>query len=338
MTSLLRRARAERAFSGAAWAVGTSAGVGRSGYVGTLRWDRDDPVGPDTLWDLASVTKPIVGLAVMSLVEEGLLRLDDPVAAHVPEYAGTDKAALTIEHLLTHTSGIPGQQPLFHDHPTRESLLAAVGALPLRFAAGTDVEYSSQGFIVLGQIAENAAGVSLDELVAARVTRPLAMTDTRYCPADLERAAATENCPWRGRVVQGTVHDENAEVMGGIAPHAGLFATLPDMARLGAALCRGGLLAEETLTEMIRPRTDHLRLRRSLAWQGREPRNSSSGKFLGDKAFGHTGFTGTSLWVDRDLDVFAVLLTNRVHPSRNSGAISRIRPLFHDAVLADYVR
>jgi CubicO group peptidase (beta-lactamase class C family) len=330
---LLEQARAETAFSGAAWAVGTSAGVGRSGYVGTLRWDSADPVGPDSLWDLASVTKPIVGLAVMSLVEQGALALDDPVAAHLPDYADTDKAALTVEQLLTHTSGIPGQQPLYRDHPTRESLLAAVAALPLRFPPGENVEYSSQAFMVLGLIAERAAGRPLDELVAQRVTGPAGMRETRYRPPDHARAAATEDCPWRGRIVQGTVHDENAEVLGGVAPHAGLFSTLPDMARLGVALCRGGagILAESTLTEMTRPRTDHLRLRRSLAWQGRESRGSSAGDRLGANAFGHTGFTGTSLWVDRDLEVFAVLLTNRVHPSRHSTAIARIRPLFHDA-------
>lgn len=340
MTILLQQARADRVFSGAAWAFGTSDGVHRSGYVGTLRFDRDDPVGPDTLWDLASVTKPIVGLAIMSLVEEGSLALDDPVAAHLPDYADTDKAGLTVEQLLTHTSGIPGQQPLWRTHSTRESLLAAVAALPLRFAAGTDVEYSSQGFMVLGRIAESAAGQPLDALVAQRVTGPAGMTETRYRPEDGARAAATEDCPWRRRIVQGTVHDENADVLGGIAPHAGLFATLPDMARLGVALCRGGagIVSEPTLAEMIRPRTDHLRLRRSLAWQGREPRGCSGGRLLSERAFGHTGFTGTSLWVDPEFDVFAVLLTNRVHPTRHSSAIARIRPLFHDTVLADHVR
>jgi CubicO group peptidase (beta-lactamase class C family) len=213
--------------------------------------------------------------------------------------------------------------------------------VPPRFVPGTAVEYSSCGFIVLGMIAERVAGASLAALVGERVTGPIGMTRTRFLlpEADRPRAAATEDCPWRGRIVQGTVHDENAAVLGGVAAHAGLFGSLGDLVALGEALCRGGagrhgrVLAERTLAVMTEPRTDHLALRRSLAWQGRDPHHSSSGDLLSPSAYGHTGFTGTSIWVDPVLDLFVVLLTNRVHPSRGSEAIAGLRPRFHNAAV-----
>jgi CubicO group peptidase (beta-lactamase class C family) len=337
---ILARAHRDRTFSGAAWACGGSAGVAASGTLGTLSWG-GEPVDEDTLWDLASVTKPIAGLAVMALVEDGALTLDDTVAAHLPEYAGTDKAALTVFELLTHTSGLPGQEALWQRHGTRDELLAALVRVPLRFAPGTAVEYSSCGFIVLGMLAERVAETSLAELVAGRVTGPAGMARTRFLlpEADRPRAAATEDCTWRGRIVQGTVHDENAEVLGGVAAHAGLFGSLRDMVALGETLCQGGagrhgrVLAERTLAVMTEPRTDHLALRRSLAWQGRDPHHANSGDLLSPSAYGHTGFTGTSIWVDPVLDVFVVLLTNRVHPSRTSDAITRLRPRFHNAAV-----
>jgi CubicO group peptidase (beta-lactamase class C family) len=338
---ILARARQDQVFSGAAWAVGTSAGTMRSGRVGTVRHG-GDPVGPDTLWDLASVTKPIVGLAIMALVEVGALTLDDPIAAHLPEYTDTDKAGLTLAELLTHTSGLPGQEPLYRDNANAEALLAALIRLPLRYKPGTAVEYSSPGFMIAGRIAERVSGMRLDALVAQRVTGPAGMDQTGFCPPAQERtrAAATEDCPWRGQLVQGTVHDENAAVLGGIAGHAGLFATADDMARLGIALCRGGvgerarLLNERTLAVMTAPRTDGLRLRRTLAWQGRDPYRCSGGDLLTAAAYGHTGFTGTSLWVDPELDLFVVLLTNRVHPRRDSDAIIRLRRQFHNAAVS----
>ncbi|MBF8189930.1 beta-lactamase family protein [Nonomuraea sp. K274] len=336
MRELLARARERREFSGAAWACGRSAGPLARGVLGTLSWD-GDPVGDGTLWDLASVTKPIAGLAVMSLVESGDLTLDDPIAFHLPEYAGTDKAGITVFELLTHTSRIPGQQPLYRRCPTRRDLLDALVSLPLREAPG--VEYSSQGFMILGLIAESASGMPLDRLVRERVTAPLGMDDTRFVlsESDRARAAATEDCPWRGRVVRGTVHDENAEVLGGVAGHAGLFGTLDDLARLGRALCAGGplgvpgVIGSRTLAVMTGTRTGG----RALAWQAYEPRLSSGGDLLTASAYGHNGFTGTSLWVDPELDFFAVLLTNRVHPSRSSDAIARIRRTFHNAAVTE---
>ncbi|MFG1972151.1 serine hydrolase domain-containing protein [Nonomuraea fuscirosea] len=329
---VLARAREAGVFSGAAWAWGRSGGPVELGALGTLSWD-GDPVGADTLWDLASVTKPIVGLAVMALVESGELTLDDRVAHHLPRYEGTDKADITVSELLTHTSRIPGRQPLYRRFPTREELLDALVDLPLRAEPG--MEYSSQGFMILGLIAESASGTSLDRLVRDRITAPLSMDATTFVlpERDRARAAATEDCPWRGRVVQGTVHDENAEVLGGVAGHAGMFGTVSDLARLGRWLCRGGggPLAPRTLSVMTGTRV----LGRTLAWQAHEPPLSSGGDLLTEAAYGHNGFTGTSLWVDPELDFFAVLLTNRVHPARTSDAIGRVRRTFHNAAVTE---
>ncbi|MGP4092830.1 serine hydrolase, partial [Streptomyces sp. KR55] len=150
------------------------------------------------------------------------------------------------------------------------------------------------------------------------------------------RAVATEDCPWRGRLVVGEVHDENAAVLGGVGGHAGLFSTLSDMELLGAALAAGGrgLLSPDTFTQMTAAHTDGLALRRSLAWQGRDPVGSPVGDAFGPDSYGHTGFTGTSLWVDPATGHYAVLLTNRVHPTRAGDGIAGVRRAFHDAAAA----
>ncbi|MGW7566748.1 serine hydrolase domain-containing protein [Streptomyces tendae] len=334
LAELLAGGREQRIYSGAAWAVGGPGGPLDRGWTGTRSW-----AGPaldgDDVWDLASVTKPIAGLAVMALVERGALGLDDTVGAYLPDYRGGDKAELTVRQLLTHTSGIPGQVPLYRDHPTRAALLEAVRLLPLTAQPGTRVQYSSQGFIVLGLLAEAAAGEPLDALVERLVCAPLGLRDTVFCPdADRRaRAVATEDCPWRGRPVVGEVHDENAVVLGGVGGHAGLFSTLADMERLGAALAAGGrgLLRPDTFALMTAAHTDGLALRRALAWQGRDPVGSPAGEVFGPDSYGHTGFTGTSLWVDPATRRYAVLLTNRVHPARTGDGIVALRRAFHDA-------
>ena len=340
LAAFLSAAREQQVFSGAAWSVGTVDGAASRGLLGTRAWG-GDPVDAETIWDLASLTKPIVGLVVMALLERGRLALTDPIALHLPVYADTDKADITIWHLLTHTSGIPGGQRLYRDHPDPTSLLRAVRQLPLRAAPGTRVEYSSQGFMILGLIAEAASGQTLDALVRRYVAEPVGMPRLMYNPPEEIRplAAATEECAWRGRLIQGTVHDENAEVLGGVAAHAGLFATMADIERLGLALLREGqgeharLLTPRTLAVMTRPATDHLDHldhRRSLAWQGADILGTVPGDLLTAAAYGHAGFTGTSLWVDPTLGFYAVLLTNRVHPRRDSTAMQWVRPRFHN--------
>jgi CubicO group peptidase (beta-lactamase class C family) len=337
LADLLAAGRARGVYSAAAWSVGNAAETLDRGWTGTRSWGGQALDGGES-WDLASVTKPVVGLAVMALVDEGALRLGDTVGDHLPEYRGGDKAELTVSQLLAHTSGIPGQVPLYREHPTRAALLEAIRLLPLTAEPGTRVQYSSQGFIILGLVAEAAAGQTLDVLVRRLVCEPLGMTGTGFRP-DAEargRAVATEDCPWRGRLVVGEVHDENAAVLGGVGGHAGLFAPLADMERLGRSLAGGAreLLRPGTFERMTAVHTEGLGLRRCLAWQGQDPTGSPVGRSFGPHSFGHTGFTGTSVWVDPATGRYVVLLTNRVHPSRAGDGITPVRHAFHDAAAA----
>lgn len=331
---LLDHGRERGLYSGAAWSLGTARGPYDRGWSGTRAQD-GAPLDGSDLWDLASVTKPIVGLVVMALVELGALGLDDTVGHHVERYRDAPQASLTVAQLLDHTSGLPGGVPMYRDHPTREALLTALGTLPRTAAPGTLVQYSSQGFMLLGLIAEQAAGHSLDRLVTDLVCTPLGLTGTRFRPgpADRARAVATEHCPWRGRTVVGEVHDENTVVLGGIAGHAGLFSTLSDMERIARSMLGGGprLLEPGTLALMTAPRTDGLNLRRALAWQGQDPVGSPVGATFGPHSYGHTGFTGTSLWIDPEAGRYAVLLTNRVHPTREDRGFAALRRAFHEA-------
>ncbi|MFG2522381.1 serine hydrolase domain-containing protein [Streptomyces sp. NPDC048527] len=331
---LVDQGRERGQFSGAAWSLGTAEGPDDRGWSGTRALDGAPLDGTD-LWDLASVTKPLVGLVVMALVERGFLSLEDTVGHHVDRYRDGPHASLTVEQLLAHTSGLPGGVPLYRDHPTREALLGALGTLPTTAAPGTRVEYSSQGFMLLGLIVEQATGHGLDRLVNDFVSAPLGLTDTRFTPGpgDRFRAVATENCPWRGRTVVGEVHDENAVVLGGVAGHAGLFSTLADTERIARSLLGEGprLLAPDTLAVMTAPRTDGLNLRRALAWQGKDPVDAPVGTAFGPASYGHTGFAGTSLWIDPEAGRYAVLLTNRVHPTREDRGFAALRRAFHEA-------
>jgi CubicO group peptidase (beta-lactamase class C family) len=332
---VLAQAQLEGVFSGAAWSFGTAHEVLGSGYVGTVSSDGPD-VDPRTRWDLGELTAPIVGLATMALVERGALLLDDCIATYLPQYRRTDKGSITVRQLLTHTSGLPGDVPLYRRASSRAELLEAIRELPVLIRPGAAVVVSSPGSVLLGLVSATAASTSLDELVGRIVTNPGGMLHTTFgLPADLhERAAATEFCTWRGRLVQGTVHDENAAVMGGVAGHAGLFAPLSDLETLGRGLCSSGawpVLSAAALETMVTPATDGLNLRRALAWQGRDPVASPAGDLAGPRAYGQVGQSGTSLWVDPAAGRYVVLLTNRLHASRESGPIDRVRRLVANA-------
>ena len=321
---LLRRARADGRFSGAAWVAGSRDGAHAGGEVGTLARDDARPVGPDSLFDLASVTKPIVGLALLRLVDRGVLDLDTTAGEVLEGWPDGPMARADLRSLLTHTSGAPGPTPLWREHEERGALLAALAAL--EFAPPGSWRYSSMGFIALGLVAERAAGIPLDRLVAREVTIPLGMSSTTFGPVDVARAVATEDCPWRGEVVRGQVHDENAVVLGGVAGHAGLFGTAEDLGRLGAALLRGELLGPD-LHRAMRGAEDG----RPLGWWPRA-QCTYLGAQYGPDAFGHTGFTGTSLVIDPSADRWVVLLANRVHPSREPRGFEEVRREVHAAV------
>jgi CubicO group peptidase (beta-lactamase class C family) len=301
-----------------------------------------------TVFDLASLTKPLATtLAVMLLHQRGRIDVTKSLESVLPEFAGSDKAGVTLAQLLSHTSGMPDYRP-YHAQlstrppPERTAVLRQVlSREPLVHRPGERVLYSDLDFMILGWVVEAASGKRLDRFVAEQVYGPLAVDDLFYI--DLERPrpvaafAATEACPWCGRVLEGEVHDENARAMGGVAGHAGLFGTAAAVNALIAELLQayhgpgaGRLYLGETVRRFLArvPGTD-----KTLGFDMPTPPNPSCGRFFPETSVGHLGFTGTSFWVDIERCISIVLLTNRVHPSRANTAIRSFRPVLHDAVM-----
>lgn len=332
-----------KVFPGATYIYGTSKEILGHGCVGNLAIDRG-PVNEDTLYDIASLTKPIVALAMMKLLEQGLVCLDDTIDYYLPEYAAFPKGKNTVYQLLTHTSVIPGQVQLYRTCHTKQEILDGILYLPPRDNHSTPVNYSSQGIIVIGEIISAIAGKPLDQVMQELVFDPLDMKNTMFIPPEtlFDNIASTENCPWRGKVVIGQVHDENAVVMGGICGHAGLFSPASDIAKVGKAMltgrCADGslFLRHSTIDLMTKNHTSGLNLARGLGWQCRDAHNSPAGDLFSERSYGHTGFTGTSLWIDPDRDLYAVLLTNRVNPTRNGDGIVRARHIYHNLVCYEW--
>ena len=341
---VLDRALADSAFPGAIAVVGTRDGEITSYAVGRIDWPAQAPP-PDerTLWDLASLTK-VVGMttAMMQLVEQDRVELDAPVARYIPEFAGPGKERVTIRHLLTHSSGLPSWRPLYKEATTADTAVAIVFATPLDTVPGARMVYSDLGAILLGKVVERVSGESLDAYLSRHIFAPLGMTSTIYRPdASLRsRIAPTEFDPWRQRKIVGEVHDENAFMLGGVSGHAGLFSTAGDLARYARMMLAGGaldgvrVLRASTIAQFTvvqDPGLSH----RALGWETPSGRNSA-GSRMSARAFGHTGFTGTSLWMDPEAGVFVILLSNRVNPSRQNTRIGGVRTALADAVMAAF--
>ena len=337
---VLQRALQDSAFPGAYAVVGTHSGILAQAGVGHL--DADDPTVPDakTLWDLASLTK-VVGLTsgVMRLVQAGKLDIDSPVQRYLPEWTGQWKARVTVRHLLTHSSGLPAWRPLYKEATSPAQALALVLATPLDTVPGVRMVYSDLGAILLGQIVNRVAGVPFNVLATREVFEPLGMRETTWLPpkSKLPRIAPTEIDPWRQRHLRGEVHDENAFALGGISSHAGLFSTAADLARLTRMYLNHGILdgvrvLDSATIERFTARPDSPLSNRALGWE-KPTGSNSAGHRMSARAFGHTGFTGTSIWIDPGQDIFVILLTNRVNPTRENRRIGQVRIGVADAVL-----
>lgn len=333
----LEGAVARREVPGAVAWLGSSADVFPVGAWGVTHGGGLE-VEPDTRYDLASLSKVVGTLpAVLALVADKALALDDPVGKFFSQAGWFQTPSLgdvTVRQLLTHTSGLPAWRPLFASVSTRLTALGNVLQTGLERPAGS-VVYSDLGFMLLGAIVERVSGQRLDAFTAQHVFEPLGMRATGYGVPPGASVAATEDCGWRGRLLLGEVHDENAFVFEGVAGHAGLFGTAADLARYAQAWLRGDApFAPAALLEEAR--REHAAgpegVRRGLGWQ-LAGAGSSAGHYASSAAYGHTGFTGTSLWLDPERDRFGVLLTNRVHPSRTcGGTIHALRVAFHDAI------
>lgn len=308
---VLQRAIEEGAFPGASWATGA-----RSGVAGHLSWSRVLSVCPDTFYDLASLTKVLwTTPAVLLLVREGKIRLDDPVERFFPRRL----PGVNLWHLLTHSSGLIGHRRFWEsDRPMREAVLAEA---PLR-APREAVEYSCVGFLLLGMI--------LDLVEPADSLWPRVRTwwdvDALHHRGVNELPVGIPVAPTESGTQVGEIHDENARFWPGVATNAGLFGTAEAVAG-----CARRWLAQQ-YDPLIRQFQTIQIGTRALGWDTKNPQGSSAGTLFGPKTFGHTGFTGTSLWIDPEDGVFGVLLTNRIHPYRENDQIQHVRPAFYDAV------
>jgi CubicO group peptidase (beta-lactamase class C family) len=336
----------DTAFPGAVIAVGRHDTVLLLAAVGHYGIDDPRPVTTETVYDLASLTK-VIGLttACMMLVSESKLDLDAPVQRYVPAFRGAGKDRVTIRHLLTHASGLPAWRPLYTEATTRATALALADTTALLRQPGDTFVYSDVGAIVLTQAVEGLIGERLDGYLDRRLFQPLQMTSTRYLPPPTwhDRIAPTERSQ-DGTIIRGTVHDENAWKLGGVSGHAGLFSSAGDLARFAQWLLDARLtpgrrpgvsrpqLPPALVLEFTRRQNLPAGSSRALGWDT-PSENSSAGTKLGARAFGHTGFTGTSIWIDPDRDLFIILLTNRVHPTRENGRIARVRPRVADLVV-----
>lgn len=329
-------------YPGAAVVVGRKgAAVWQKGF-GNLSWsDASGGVDPDrTIYDVASLSKVIgTATAVMVLYDEKKIDLDAPVFRYLPAFSGGMKDEVTVRELLTHRSGLPAGRDLWRKARSPQEARDMVLSTPLEYRPNSAYIYSDLGADILGMIVEEISGRRLDVFLQERVFGPLGMNDTEYRPADSlrYRIAPTEVTPPRGYPLRGEVHDENAYALGGIAGHAGLFSTAADLSIFAQMMLDGGtydgvqIISDSTVALFTRRTAGH----RALGWDTADG-DYGSGKYLTERAYGHTGYTGTSIWIDPDREMFVVLLTNRVHAAkaqRPAKVIADVRSDLSDAAV-----
>jgi serine-type D-Ala-D-Ala carboxypeptidase len=354
VAAMLHRAVEAHAFPAACIEVGRANTVLWNAAFGGLTFDPYAPLTtPQTIFDLASLTKVLATATLaMRAIDDRRVALEDRINTRLPAWRGTDREHVTVRHLLTHSSGLSAYLPLFRDYTGRVEFEHAICALPLEYAPDTQSIYSDLGFILLGFILEDAAprgrtftggsgAFDPESLLAEQFRKlstylssePLAFNPPR---AWRSRAAPTEVDEWRGRLLTGEVHDENCWALGGAAGHAGLFGTATAVGAFARAAMRT-IAGEPILARSETIRTFITRFpipnsSRALGWDTMLP-TSSCGRLMSPTSIGHTGFTGTSLWIDWERDLYVVLLTNRVHPSRANQAIREVRKDVHERVV-----
>jgi CubicO group peptidase (beta-lactamase class C family) len=322
------------------------------------------PMQAGTIFDLASLTKPLATtVAMMLLVSQQKVRLDDRVTHLFPTFGVLGKHAVTFRHLLNHSSGLPDWKPYYQDVLQCElrgqtNFVASQAAKRYVFAqihreaplspAGQQSVYSDLGFMVLGEIVETVSGTTLDRFCQERIFNPLGLSSTSFIdltrlrtrriqPVE-EMIAPTEDCPWRKKVLCGEVHDDNAYAVGGVAGHAGLFSSARDIHQLLARLngCLRGkdsFLPQALIQEFLSKDETVKNSTRALGWDTPSENESASGQWFSSHSVGHLGFTGTSVWWDLEKNCHIVLLSNRVHPTRKNEKIRKFRPHIHDLIM-----
>ena len=345
---VIEKAIADKGFPGATLAVGYRGKLAVRSF-GKLSYDaKAAATAPTTMYDIASLTKVVATTTLVAKLAEGdfavPLDLDAKIERYLPEWASGPNAEwrhrVTVRHLLTHTSGLPPFKEYWRTSKNKQDTLTKIFAEPLDYEPGTKEVYSDLGIILMAEITERLTGRKLDDLARNYILSPLGMQNTMYRPPKKlwPQIAPTEiDNNLRHRLVQGEVHDENAFAIGGVSGHAGLFSTAPDLAAFCQMLLNGGVYAHQRILrrETIAQFTTPQQLSggtRTLGWAV-PTEGGSSGHYFSAHSFGHTGFTGTSIWIDPDRQLFVVLLTNRVHPTRENTKIQKARPALHDAVI-----
>lgn len=346
--AILEQAVNDRAFPGAAYGVFLDGRVVALNAVGRFTYEDDSPtVTPETVFDLASVTKVLATTSMaMLLFDRGILDLEIPLGEILPGFVigrepGSGKERVTMRMLLAHSSGLPAYARLFEQHTSANGLLRACLQMPLEAAPDTRANYSDIGFILLGKALEVLAGDYLARFCQREIFAPLEFSRACFCPSMSLRPhipPTVNDTAFRKRIIQGEVHDEHAFVLGGCGGHAGLFSSTLDVLRFAACILADGRTAQGR--QLFNPATVQLfatrqselpGTARALGWDT-PTAPSSSGKHFSASSIGHLGYTGTSLWIDPERKLAVVLLTNRTWPDRLNKAIQIVRPAFHDAV------
>ncbi len=309
---------------------------------GNYTYDINSPkVFPNTLYDLASLTKVVATTtAAMICYDRNLFSLDDKVVKYIPQFGVNGKDKITIKNLLLHNSGLPAWKKFYGRNLNSDDVIKEIYSSELEYKPGDKTVYSDLGMITLGKIIEKVTGKSLAYFYIEEICRPLEMNSSLFCPPDIlkDLCAPTEiDNYWRMKTLQGEVHDETSAMLNGVAGHAGLFSTASDISKLMTVLMHKGKLEGK---EFIKQSTVELFTKRyseestrALGWDTKSDSGSSAGNYFSKNSFGHTGFTGTSIWADPDRNLFVVFLTNRIYPTRDNIKITKVRPMLHDAII-----
>lgn len=358
VVSLMKKAVLDGVFPGAVLLIAHRGEVIlHEAFGDAARVPRKIPMTRQTRFDLASLTKPLATTtALMLLLERGKIALSDPVGRWIPEFNQGRKAGVAIFHLLNHSSGLQAWRPYYRDFikgwrgigtaAVRKKVYEMVHRERLTYPTGSTGLYSDLGFILAGEIVETVSGMELDRFCRERIFGPFGLRALGFRRVRGRRArsmkfAATERCLWRRRILWGEVHDDNAYVMGGVAGHAGLFGTALDVWRLtdrilAASNGKDERFLPQKIVEPFIARAGTPHSSWALGWDTPSA-PSSSGRFFSPRSFGHLGFTGGSIWADRDRDLVVVLLTNRVHPTSRNVRIRAFRPMIHDLIIEELI-
>ncbi|MEW6327689.1 MAG: serine hydrolase [Thermodesulfobacteriota bacterium] len=356
--TLMHRAVEEGTFPGAVLYVSAEAEVlSHRAYGHASLIPSRQKMTTDALFDLASLTKPLATtMAIMTLVADGVLTIDQEIGGILGLSRDNPKAGITLKQLLSHSSGMPAYQPYFarlRAFPSGERKKILRGWLldePLAAAPGEAALYSDLGFMLLEWIIEEVSGQGLDEFVSANIYQSLGLVFTGFRPLNSRSLpepgviAATEECPWRKKILCGEVHDDNAYAIGGVCGHAGLFGTAEELYGLLKMILKAyrgevetGIFRRELMSVFLTRQESPRGTTWALGFDTPSEEGSSAGRYFSRKSVGHLGFTGVSFWMDLERKIIILLLTNRIHPSRTNEKIKVFRPLIHDAIMENLI-